>query len=351
LVAGLGAPPGDIDAVLRGLWEKLPRCGWYNWCQVLLRAGRLPRQASGIALGGAPGGQTIEAYFFPGTSKERALVVGGVHGSELSGIEVAKRLVQSLAGSAAAPHFNVLVIPELFPDNAARARAANPSPGQDSNTGRTSPYVRCPKYKNDKGKRVCADPNREFPPLGQPFDTSNPVDALRRKIEPENVSLLDVIRFYRPTRIASVHAHSVPKSLKRAVDGPGIFADPHPPKGDKVADAHTQSDCQLALAMARHAQQRGARLPANWLATKTPTCSYGSRAAHQPGISLGGWGPSQGISVITVEVQHYYPSNAGGTPTARSKHHAPETATGVKNRLKELQAYVSALQDVFLGPP
>jgi hypothetical protein len=356
VLSGLGVAPDDIDEHLRDLRKKLPNCGLFISLRMVF--GFLPKQICTVTLGRTYAGRSVEAFFFPGRSEKRALVVSGVHGSELSGIEVAKRLVKSLHEDASMPpHFNVLVIPELFTDNAERARAANPPPGKDSNEGRTSPFARCPKSRKRGGDIVCADPNREFPPLSKPFDPDKPVDALKREIEAENVMLLNVVRLFRPSRIASVHAHSMPKDMKRNVDAPGIFADSHtvPPTATQLerlrAILRTARDCKLALDMARHAKGRGARVPGNWLDTRRPTCQYGSKASHQDGVSLGGWGPSLGITVVTLEVHHYYPSNAIGSPTARSKKHVSETGDRMKNRLKELLAHVAALRDVFLGPP
>ena len=51
---------------------------------------------------------------------------------------------------------------------------------------------------------------------------------------------------------------------------------------------------------------------------------------HEKG---GGAGEREGMTVITVEVQHYYESG------------------GDKGRLKELQANATTLEDIFLGPP
>jgi hypothetical protein len=346
---GLGETEQEVDDYLKKLWRDLPIC-WISDFKRWL-SGLTPKHICIVSLGKTHDGNAIHAFFFPGTSEERALVIGGVHGSELSGIEVAKRLVKSLyETSAKPPFFNTLVVPVLFPDNEQVARAVSHAPGEDSNAGRYSDTARCPKFKSD-GKTVCADPNRQFPEKGKPFDPKKPLDSLGRNIETENVFLLNLINFYKPTRIASIHAHSMPAKLKRDLDAPGIFADPHPPKGDKAADARTQADCDLALAMARHAQKRGARLPGNWLDTSRPTCFYGSPSSIQGGVSLGGWGPSRGISVITVEVQHYYPTSATGKPGRRSTDHQPESQDGVKNRLKEIQAFCAAIREIFLGPP
>ncbi|MCI0423109.1 MAG: hypothetical protein L0312_28440, partial [Acidobacteria bacterium] len=152
------------------------------------------------------------------------MVIAGVHGSELSGIEVVQCLVKKLfedSKGGARPHFDVTIVPELFPDNAARARdharrlaAERKSKkedvgllGEDSNVGRRT-----------QGSDV--DPNRQLPELGQPFNGSNPVDSLNRTIERENQYLLNLIQTLKPKRIANVHANRNPVHS-------GIFADPH----------------------------------------------------------------------------------------------------------------------------
>ena len=50
------------------------------------------RKTARFLLGRSKKRQSIEAWYFPGTSDKKALVIGGVHGSELSGIEVAETL-------------------------------------------------------------------------------------------------------------------------------------------------------------------------------------------------------------------------------------------------------------------
>jgi hypothetical protein len=51
-------------------------------------------KASQLLLGKTKQGREIEAFYFPGTSEKRALVIGGVHGSELSSIEVSRMLIR-----------------------------------------------------------------------------------------------------------------------------------------------------------------------------------------------------------------------------------------------------------------
>src|SRR5688572_10267809 len=52
----------------------------------------LERKRTHFRLGKTKGGKDVEAYFFPGRGDKRALIIGGMHGSELSSIEVAKEL-------------------------------------------------------------------------------------------------------------------------------------------------------------------------------------------------------------------------------------------------------------------
>src|SRR3954454_6663882 len=63
----------------------------------------------------------VDIHYFPGTSNQNALVIGGVHGSELSSVSVAKQLIELLSNSEVKPYYNVIIIPSLFPDNAALA--------------------------------------------------------------------------------------------------------------------------------------------------------------------------------------------------------------------------------------
>ena len=72
------------------------------------------------ALGMSSEGRLIEAYYFPGVFDNRAMVIGGVHGSELSSISVARSLIQLLSNGHLL-YYDVTAIPSLFPDNAALA--------------------------------------------------------------------------------------------------------------------------------------------------------------------------------------------------------------------------------------
>jgi Succinylglutamate desuccinylase / Aspartoacylase family len=304
-----------------------------------------PKREAVFALGETKRGTSIVARYFPGASERRALVIAGVHGSELSGVEVAERLVRRLEAGTK-PGFSVLVVPEVFPDNAKIARDATRAgklrPGADSNLGRIT-----------KG---FADPNRQFPLPGTDF-VLDPTDPKQKKIETENKILLQLIQEFKPERIASVHAKRMEGKAR-----PGLFADPHSWPATALlpdivaAEQRTVQDATLALAMARHAAAQGARVPGNRLTltchkSECPTWHY----ALPPGksaTSFGEWGPRatptrRAITVITIEVQHYYPSD----PMPKRTPVAPETAAGVANRVKELEAHCDALIALFLKAP
>lgn len=299
-------------------------------------------------LGTSAGGQPITAYLFPGRGDERALILSGVHGSELSGIEVVEHLRDMLA-SGPRPYYTVILVPRLFPDNATVAERQPADIGSTANVGR-----------NTTGNQV--DPNRQFPPLGQAFDPANPVDAgpqiaeggrgAARRIEPENIALLELIDRFRPSRIASVHA-------VRAAEVAGIFADPRTnAEGRALGFA---DDRDLALTMARHARRGGANVPASQLDSATPNAIYPrdppavAAGEVQPrdtraGVSLGGWGATAvrdaahpereraAMTVITIEVQTAH--RVGDMPASEQP-----------ARRAEIEAHAGALREIFLGSP
>jgi hypothetical protein len=284
-------------------------------------------------------GRSIPVYYFPGTGTEHAIVIGGVHGSERSAIEVA-RMVISLLSKGERPYYHILVIPELFPDNSFEAEAALPG---KVNAGRYSD--------------ACAvDPNRQMPALGNAFDETLPLDALGRPIEMENVLLLKMIRDFHPTRIVSIHA--IRDSLRA-----GIFADPRTACNGLALGF--EQDSILAIRMASLANELGGWTPGNAL-DSSPNAKYyldpapvaagcpqprnlqGSALGNKrgAGISLGSWASTavcdpnhpqwnrEAIQLITMEFPGYLPSNS---------------FTGDKRNNKRLQveAFAMAITNVF----
>ncbi len=259
----------------------------------------------------------VEAFFFPGTSDRRALVIGGVHGTEPSGVEVVNDLLADLRKPGRpAPYYSVIVVPVIFPENL--------------------------KAKSRTTAGSSLDPNRNFPAAGKSLGETTKkgvaLDSKGRKIEPGNVILIDLIERFQPERIASAHGHSLPPDKPTpGVDMPGIFDDP------RLGDEEKKEDDTLALRMAKAAQAKGVRVPGNWLGTKDETSEYPPGAPKMSkGVSLGEYGPRStaarpAANVITVEV-------FGDDATdEKSKEGAA--------RKKELESLASVIQDIFLGPP
>lgn len=208
------------------------------------------KMAVKTALGTSKKGSTIEAFYFPGKSNKRALIIGGVHGSELSAIEVAKELIRQLQEDNTSG-YEVIVIPCLFPDNA-QAALSNPSLiGSTYNFGR---------YTENAG----VDPNRQMPSLGKPFFPHEAKDHLGRKIENENQLLLNLIASFRPERIVNLHAI-------RNTEKAGVYADPRTDANGKALGF--EPDSLLAIKMAKFIEAGGGDLQGNTLKNR-PSARY-----------------------------------------------------------------------------
>lgn len=211
-------------------------------------------------LGTTGQGRNIEAYYFPGTSDKRAVVIGGMHGSELSSIEIARVLIAELQ-KGKRPYYSVIIVPSLFPDNAEKAIENPELIGGTSNLGR---------YTSSNS----VDPNRQMPSLGKSFDRETAVDDLGRPIEQENHALLDLIERFRPQRIVNIHAI-------REKDRAGIFADPRT-TADGIALEY-QSDSSLAMLMALYIHLSGGEVKGNNLLKKPTTLYHNDPKVSEPG--------------------------------------------------------------------
>ena len=285
----------------------------------------------------------VSVYYFPGTSRENALVIGGVHGSELSSVEITRELISQLSDGKP-PYYNVLVVPGLFPDNIAKGRAAGHDIGSHKNIGRYT-------------DKTSVDPNRQMPSPGKPFDRNNPVDHAGRPIEFENALLLEIIQHFRPSGIVSVHAI-------RSKSQAGIYADPRA-DCNSIALGYS-ADSLLAIAMAKHIHKLGADVPGNRL-TGVPSTIYYKDPVNivagfiQPrsyrlmrgtsskdyGVSLGTWAATtvcnergtrirKASRIITVEF-----------PGSKRPEDYSQPEEQEKCR-KAVRAYASSIRNVFL---
>lgn len=264
---------------------------------------------SGFSLGNTMQGRGIDAWYFPGTSDRNALVIGGVHGSELSSVEVAEALIRQLR-THHGHSFNIIVIPVLFPDNLNKACLDPSLVGTTANVGRYT-----------SGTSV--DPNRQMPTPGMAYDEGTGVDHHGRPIELENRLLLQLIQYYKPERI--VNLHSI-----RNIDRGGVYADPR--TDHRGIALGFEPDSALAIRIAGYIAGRGGHVEGNKLTT-TPTALYykdpptvaaglfqprnymGSKLTGNrgKGISLGTWASTgvvdknnpeknrAAITIITVE--------------------------------------------------
>ena len=328
-----------IDSVVEGNGNRAYTLADFN--QVIER-----QEAARIVLGQSAAGRSIDAWYFPGSSEQRALVIGGVHGSELSAIEVAGALLDTLL-LGGKPYYSVVIIPTLFPDNAATAMNDPAQMGSVLNIGRYS-------YAS------AVDPNRQMPTPGKAFDEDRGIDHVGRTIERENQLLLQLIHLFRPARIASLHA------IRNTGYG-GIYADPR--TDAKGIALGYETDSSLAVEMAMMVEGLGGNVRGNNLATRPNALYYkdpkpvakgqwqrrnmvgSSIAAHRgAGVSMGTWGttaimddvdPSRSrpaMRVLTLE----FP----GAKRPRDQSSSEERSRAAL----QLRAFTAALYHIFLGP-
>lgn len=300
--------------------------------------------AGKATLGYSQKGRIIEAWYFPGTSDKKALVIGGVHGSELSSIAVANELINQLKQKQG--YYSVIVIPSLFPDNAEAAKNDMAGIGSINNIGR---------YTHSNA----ADPNRQMPSPGKAYKPHSPKDHLGREIERENQLLLDLIDEFRPDRIANIHAI-------RDEAQAGIYADPR--TNSKGLALGFETDSSLAVNMATYVYAQGGNVPGNKV-NKRPSALYYKDPVVAPagemqkrnavgstlpsnrghGISLGTWASTavqdqelpaanrDAMRLITIEFPGYK-APEHYTTTSQQQQHS-----------RQVQLYASSIQHVFLG--
>lgn len=177
------------------------------WVAQRIRQGRV---------GTTAGLRPIEARFIQGSTSRRALVIAGVHGNEQQGIEVAEMLLADLATNQ--PMYTVIVVPKLFPDNAATRTREGSTP-----TNRNFPFP-----NEDLAAAAVAGG-------GTPVDARTGRRGARtRAILPENIMLLQLIERFGPERIISIHG-------TRHSGAGGVFYDPLRLSAAEIARARSDA--------------------------------------------------------------------------------------------------------------
>lgn len=353
----------------------------------------------------------LQSYIFWGLKPDTALVIAGVHGSEMSGIEVANWMRVKLQAGQVPPTFTTIIIPEIFPAQARIGRAYRLKKNlNDTFDDTENPDVNGRYIQNGKES---IEPNRQFPRPGEPLSSLQDKSAGGQTLLLETRELLQLIELTKPVRIASIHAHNVSsKPPRKGKDGPGIFVDPRytfsdaclrefkkvgpydvnlckfdlakdpafpdiPAKKqyDSARDPESRTDDTLALHIAQELAATQPRLvPGNHLTDPPAVIHYAASSPPSvPGFSLGDWAPvtvghegdsnyRSGAPVITVEVFHQFESWAfidgqqiydqtGRLLPGKTPPLIPGTKKPYpfnQRRSTELQAYADALITTFL---
>jgi hypothetical protein len=289
--------------------------------------------------------RTVPVRYVRGRTERRVLVIAGVHGSEVQGVEVAEQLLSDLASAQNQPEMSAIIVPNLFPDDAA--------------------------YREREGPG--AHPNRNFPDPSKDLAASGGKDAVGNAIRRENVMLLQLIEHFSPERIVSIHGTWEPSLA-------GISYDPRVLTAGEEASAQAwginpdsgESNAPPGLIRSRraglqHAAQVGdetlALNAAALIETRTTQGAIKGPARRgllhpsvagnfkgksaQPnyahweggmdkGVSLGGYASRRGISIFTVEP----PDN---------KKLGEYKASAQKAREVEIKAYAEAVRTILLG--
>lgn len=308
------------------------------------------------------------AFFFPGRTERRALIIGGVHGDETRGVEVVKNLQILLEKESAKgnkPLFSTILVPVVIPRTQPKTRGGTGDRNVPGGLGLSAAGAL--KCRN-------VEPNRNFPLPGEnladarkrgengpdmaelmirtssglraPQDTgTNALTSIR--MLPETRILISLIERFQPERLASIHDHSLKQQCHPCVggkvskcggEGPGIFVDPRgidPVSNTIKNQAQINEDDALARKMAEEALTR---LPCNLALLNSkvfppfagnqvlfpPTVRYFSQAKVE-GNSLGDWAPvptsgRPGIATLTIEIPKYGAAQAGAEQIVKDLH-------------------------------
>jgi len=305
----------------------------------------------------------VRAYFFPGRTERRALILSGIHGDEGAGVLVAERLRTLLRDELKEenrPYFTTIIVPVVIP----RTRVTNQRyvPG-----GLGLVQVRKNHHHDAQNEFDLVwhdiEPNLNYPLPGENYAMARrrgenkpthaelvtrvrsasgrtqiraprgPFTSIR--LLPETATLIQLIERFQPERLAVIHSHSRMSECHRCREGqesdcggegPGIFVDPRgldPASGRMDNRQQLEEDKRLAALMiseAREALRRqGLPSTSNGEPAFPPlagndSCRTNQMLYYSPrrmeGNSLGDWAPvpapgRPGIATVTIELPKY----------------------------------------------
>ncbi|MCI3935881.1 hypothetical protein MQX03_01640 [Chryseobacterium aahli] len=199
----------------------------------------------------------IYAYYYNKGGSEKAMIIGGVHGSEFYGVDVANATKKALDKMKVSSFkYKVIIIPELFPDNVAKGRLNIFT----ENFGRKTCEV-CNGLDMEPECKLCVDPNRQMPCVNEYYEIGKNLTCTSETIEIENQILLYMTQKYDPSRIVSLHCKN--DFRKNEI---GIYADPRTGK-DNVSLGYSD-DALLALKMAFIVKENRGVILGNFISEK-----------------------------------------------------------------------------------
>jgi len=273
-------------------------------------------------------GRSVDAYFFPGTSKETLLIVGGVHQDEKNALKLSTELLARLQGQKEKSFYNIVFIPDLF-------------------HGRTID-------RGTHGDIEGTPTNRNFPAPNQSLADSvkkgKPKDEQGRNILPENVILIAVTEKLLPSASLSIHSHGSTKESEIDTKGAAsITVDPKP--GDEAKADFLTTEAALA------AKKAGVPVPGNRVdeAKETARTRYpNDTAPAASGVTFGNWGSHRGgMNQYLIETEGYTTpkgrtENYGGwVPIVQDKILADPADVAAANLVRRWTPFWNSLKQVY----
>jgi hypothetical protein len=182
-----------------------------------------------------------------------------------------------------------------------------------------------------KAQKAARKAKKDADAAQKTFDTAKKALDAAQKVLDKTTKTADIESARKKLDAATKKAETAQEKLEAAKKD---VAD-HPFREATEITALTpegKKDDALALAIAKEVKKGSpGSVPGSHLGESGPAVAHYAESAGKPeGRSLGDWGPEHGMTVITVEVRHYFEAGAD------------------KGRAQELQAHNDALQKVFL---